>query len=83
MAQDGTPIAPLFFGFNSEVKSIGSPVVIGEGGAGGPVYRMRGIDATLMRTVFWNSSVVDVDATDYTGPGNPTDIVVQAIIGAE
>jgi hypothetical protein len=83
MAQDGTPIAPLSYGFNSEVKSIGSPVVIGEEGGTTITYRMRGFDVGLGRYAFWSSSEVDSDASDYTGPGAVVDIVVQAILGAE
>jgi hypothetical protein len=81
MAQNGTPIAPLSFGFNSEIKLHGSPVVV-EGGAG-VTYRMRGFDVGLGRYAFWSSSEVDSDASDYTGPGAVVDIVVQAILGAE
>ena len=80
MAQDGTPIAPLSYGFNSELKAHGSPVVV-EGGATGPTYRMRGYDTTLTRYVFWASTTIDSGATDYTGPGPVLDIVVQAVLG--
>lgn len=77
MAQDGTPIAPLTFGFNSEITTLGG------GGGGGITYRMRGYDTTEGRYVFWGSSTIDSGATKYTGPGPVLDIVVQAVLGAE
>lgn len=39
-------------------------------------YRMRGIDGTLGRTVYWNSTVIDDVGADYAGPGPLTDVVI-------
>lgn len=65
---------------DSYLAGIGTIV---EAGPTGPTYRMRGFDVGLGRYAYWNSSEVDDDASDYTGPGAVVDIVVQAILGAE
>ena len=78
MAQDGTPIAPLSFGFNSELKVLGGEVVV-EGG--GPTYRMRATDTTLGYPVYWESQGVDAAGANYAGPGPLTDVVVSEVIG--
>ncbi len=42
-------------------------------------YRMRAIDGTLDRHVFWSSTTIDATGVDYPGPGPLTDVVVQAV----
>jgi len=44
------------------------------------IYRMRGFDGGLNRTVYWTTEAVDPLADEYTGPGPVTDIVVSNVI---
>jgi hypothetical protein len=53
------------------------------GGGASLIYRMRGLDGTLGRHVFWNSSQIDADGDQYAGPGPLSDIVVQKIFGKQ
>jgi len=53
----------------------------GGGGGGATVtYRMRGKVSGV--PVYWSSSEIDTDASDYLGGGTVTDIVVVNVIGA-
>lgn len=49
---------------------------------GGITFRMRAIDTTLARTVYWDSTAIDDTGTDYTGPGPLIDIVISEVIGS-
>jgi len=56
-------------------------------GGGGPtvVYRMRGFDqnGSVNDYVYWDSTEVDADASDYSGSAGPVvDIVLQKVLGA-
>ena len=73
MAVDGTPIAPLFFGFNSEAATfVGGSTV---------TYTMRGFDQDggVDDYVTWQSAEVDADASEYTGPGPVVDVVIMGV----
>lgn len=52
----------------------------GTSGAPAFVYRMRGFDGGLNRTVYWTTEAVDPLGDEYTGPGPVTDIVVSNVI---
>ena len=54
--------------------------VIAPTSSGGTRYRMRALDSSLGDIVFWFSSEVDDDGSDYAGPGPLVDIVVQSIL---
>jgi len=41
-------------------------------------YRMRGYDTNLEQYVYWFSSEIDSDGSDYVDPPSLTDIVVFA-----
>lgn len=45
-------------------------------------FVMRGFDTTLARIVYWKASFVDTGATQYTGPGPVTQIVISDILGS-
>ncbi len=49
-------------------------------GTAGVKYRMRAFDSVLLTYVFWTSSSIDSAGADYTGPGTPSDIVVQTAL---
>lgn len=51
--------------------------MISSGGAG-VRYRMRGYDTSLGQYVYWFSSEIDSDGSDYVDPPSLTDIVVFA-----
>lgn len=57
--------------------SLATKGVISSGGAG-IKYRMRGYDTNLGQYVYWTSSEIDSDGSDYVDPPSLTDIVVQA-----
>lgn len=45
-------------------------------------YIMRGYDDDVSHLVFWSSSEVDADASDYGGVGPVTNIVIHKVLGA-
>lgn len=55
--------------------------ILGDGGGGGVLYRMRAKDTTLSRYVFWTTTEIDDTGAEYTGPGPLLDIVVQDVLG--
>lgn len=54
---------------------------IAPGPVGGITYRMRAVDSTLLRVVYWTTGFVDSAGAAYQGPGPLTDIVVSNVIG--
>lgn len=57
--------------------SLATMGMISAGGAG-VRYRMRGYDTNLAQYVYWFSSEIDSDGSDYVDPPSLTDIVVFA-----
>lgn len=51
-------------------------------GGTGFSYRMRAVDTTLARVVYWSSDTVDPTGINYAGPGPLVSIVVSNVICA-
>jgi len=83
--QGGTSLVPVDGGASGGNLNYFEAQVVNEsgavGGGGSLVYRMRGNDTTLTSIVYWGSTEVDSDASEYGGPGPVTDIVVHKVLG--